>query len=425
MAVANRAHPWPLAGQRRCRVAVLSKKTLGTHRYDQWLGHEGCEVVLFAEDTPATRAFLGATQHRFARAHLFGGWKKNRAIDLAVLTEHRSRPFGRVVALSECDLVRAAELRECLGICGQSVASATAFRDKPVMKKLARDAGLETPAYRLVNSVGDLMDFAAAHAWTVVVKPVDGAGSADTVCLRGICAVESWVRKKALHCDEPARYLAEEWIDAPMLSVDGVAQAGGVRAAMVGAYAGTCLRSVSALEPHGILLLDHGDPRSTAALDFVACLLKGLPAADELMSFHCELFDVPRRGLVFCEIACRTGGGNINAMARQMLALDLEEAACRGQAGLPVDVPLASAPPGKVMGDLLLPHPGRPLAPDLPPCGLPGVLSVSMHPEVAATTTRAAKVSQYAVDALYEADDHAELWRLYARLESWLRDVLR
>jgi hypothetical protein len=411
-------------GRSRRRVAVLSKKKLDTHRYDQWLGPQRCDVVLFAEDTAAARAFLDAVPHRFAAVRLFGDWKQNRAIDMAVLADHESQPFDGLVALSECDVVRAAELRERMGVRGQEVASAEAFRDKAAMKALAQAAALETPAYQCVNSIADLMDFAVGHRANVVVKPLDGAGSANTARLQGMDAVESWAVAQAFCCDEPARYLAEEWIDAPMLAVDGVMDAGDIRTFMVGAYVGTCLQTVSALEPSGVLMLDPADPRGPAAVDYTARLLKALPCADVPMSFHCELFDIPGRGLALCEIACRTGGGNTNRIARQVLALDLEKTACLGQAGLPVDVPLAGPRPGTIMGDMLVPHPGRPLVASLPPCPLPGVLSVTVNQEIAATTSRTSKMSQYVVDALFEADDHAGLQWIYAELEQWLRRVL-
>jgi len=414
----------PHSGGSTRRVAVLSKKNLQTHRYDQWLGQEGFDVFLFADDTAATRTFVNSVPHRFAGVRLFGDWKRNRAVDAAVLAENESRPFAAVVALSECDVVRAAELRERIGLGGQQVASASAFRDKPVMKAIAQAAGLDTPAYQCVNSVADLMDFAAGHRATVVVKPLDGAGSADTVRLQGLDAIESWVAEKAFPCDDPMRYLVEEWIDAPMLAVDGIVEAGGIRTSMVGAYVGTCLQTISALEPGGILMLDHADPRGPAALDYTARLLKAMPCPDGPMIFHCELFDIPGRGLALCEIACRTGGGNTNLIAQQVLALDLERAACLAQAGLPVDVPLASARPGTIMGDMLVPHPGRPLAAPVPPCPIPGVLSVTVDQEMAASSSRASRMSQYVIDALFEADDHAGLQRVYAQFEDWLRQVL-
>jgi hypothetical protein len=89
-----------------------------------------------------------------------------------------------------------------------------------------------------------------------------------------------------------------------------------------------------------------------------------------------------------------------------------------------VDVPLGSARPGTIMGDMLVPHPGRPLAAPVPPCPIPGVLSVTVNQEMAASSSKALKMSQYVIDALFEADNHAGLQRVYAQFEEWLRQVL-
>ncbi|WP_330252784.1 hypothetical protein OG874_43200 [Nocardia sp. NBC_00565] len=399
-------------------MAVLSKKPLRTHRYDRWLSEFGAEAVLFAEDAPESRAFAG-THHGYPDApRFFPDWKRNRAVDAAVIAEYAVRSFDRIVALSECDLVRAAELREHLGLPGQSLASATAFRNKFIMKSLAAQAGLLVPEHRLVESIADLTDFADAHPGAVVVKPLDGSGAVDVTVLGDRAAIESWAHARAVTGDDPADYLVEEWVQAPMLSLDGLMRAGQVQAVMVGAYTRTCLRSLIDLRPHGILLLDHDDPRVASARAYLARLLRALPTAEETMSFHCELFDHPAHGPMLCEIACRTGGGNLNPIARGALGIDLEQAACLGQAGFPVPIPQPA--PGRCYGDIVVPRSPRRLAPGLV-CDLPGVLHFAAHDDQTGDRPqRAAKVSDYVVDALLAGDDHAGVRRVYDSVVAWL-----
>ncbi|WP_328396352.1 ATP-grasp domain-containing protein [Nocardia sp. NBC_00416] len=408
------------------RVAVLSKKPLATYRYDRWLSHADAEVVLFAEDTPAARAFVKSAQHSYPTVpRLFAEWKRNRAVDEALCAEHDRRPFDRIVALSECDVVRAAELRAHLGVPGQSLESATAFRDKSVMKSLARRAGLRVPDHRPVESVSDLMDFADSHPGGVVVKPVDGSGAVDITVLHSRSEIETWMHTRALTSDDPTDYLVEEWVEAPMLSVDGLMRSGKVAAVMVGSYTTTCLRSLVDLEPHGILLLDPDDPRVAAARAYLTRLLRALPAAAETMSFHCELFDHPRYGPMLCEIACRTGGGNVNSMARASLGIDLEQASCLGQAGCAVPVARALPDPRRRYGDLVLPRSPRQL-PDGLECDLPGVVRFTARHDDRALDRpqRAAKVSDYVADALLTADDHAGVRRVYDSVIAWLDEHL-
>ncbi|MFI7667846.1 acetyl-CoA carboxylase biotin carboxylase subunit family protein [Nocardia sp. NPDC049526] len=352
-----------LIRERPRRVAVLSKKPLATHRYDRWLSEFGIRTTLFAEDTSASRTFLAGTHQYSTAPRLFPDWKRNRAVDQAVAAEHAEQPFDRIVALSECDLVRAAELRAYLDIPGQRPASATAFRNKSVMKSLAGRAGLRVPDHRLVDSVATLMDFADSHPDGVVVKPVDGSGSVGVIELHNRTEIESWAHARALSCDDPTDYLVEERIAGPMLSVDGLMRAGQVRAVMIGAYTRTCLHSLIELAPHGILLLDADDPRVVAAGDYLTRLLRALPVPAETMSFHCEFFDHPHHGPMLCEIACRTGGGNLNLIAREALGIDLEQASCLGQAGIDVPVEHTMPEPGRCYGDLVVPRSARSLPP--------------------------------------------------------------
>ncbi|WP_280489847.1 ATP-grasp domain-containing protein [Nocardia carnea] len=408
----------------RRRVAVLSKKPLTTHRYDRWLAESGAEAVLFAEDNPAARAFVNGAQHGYPTApRLFADWKRNRAVDEAVSAEHARQPFDRIVALSECDLVRAAELRAHLSVPGQDLISATAFRDKSVMKSLAGKAGLAVADHRLVESLSDLMDFTDDHPGGVVVKPVDGSGAVGVTVLHNRAEVESWVHTRALTGDESADLLVEEWVEAPMLSVDGLMRAGRIEAVMVGTYTETCLRSLVDLVPHGILLLDPGDPRVAAAREYLTLLLGALPAAEETTSFHCELFDHPRRGPILCEIACRTGGGNLNSIARAALGIDLEQASCLGQAGYPVPVARTVPDPGRCYGDIVVPRSPR-LLPRGLECDLPGVVRFTADHRPGDRPRRAAKVSDYAVDALLMADDHAGVRRVYDSVIVWLDEHL-
>jgi len=405
-------------------VAILSRKPLATHRYDQWLA--GRDLVLFAEDTEATRRFLAMGGHGFmpGSVHLFPGWKANRAIDAALLASHARRPFDRIVALSECDLLRAAELRERLGLPGQSVASARAFRDKVVMKQRARTAGLAVPDFLPVSTVHDITDFAAAHGNRVVVKPGDGSGSAGVRLLEDVAAVEAWIGAAPFSCDSPAGYLAEEFIDAPMLSADGLMTDGEVVAVMVGEYTRTCLSSLTELRPHGILLLDPADPRAAAARAYLRDLLGALPAADGTMSFHCELFDDAARGPVLCEIAARTGGGFLPDIAARVLGVDLERAAALGQAGTAVTAARADA--GPRYGDILVPRSHRYL-PDGLSCGLPGVVTFAARREQMTPDQRrpAAKISDYVVSALLRSGSHAGLRQVYDDVAAWLSENMR
>lgn len=393
------------------RIAVLCKKDLLVHPVDHWLA--GHELALFAAATPASAV-------GFDSVSVFNGWKANRGVDVAVVAAHRERPFDRIVSTSECDLVRAAELRDLLGVPGMDTATALAYRDKAVMKGLARAAGLATPEFARVATVWDLLDFAEGRD-RVVVKPVDGAGALDVVVLTGE-ELPRWAAARRTAWDSDAGLLVEEYVDAPMVLVDGVMAAGSVLVRMVSRYLGTCHDLVAGLQPLGGVGLDDDDPAAVLATGFVERLIAAMPGPLEPTSFHCELFDVPGAGMVFCEIAARTGGGRINDQARITLGVDLEQWSCLGQAGigeLPRDATEGPA------GWVLLPAAGGTLLRMPAACPIPGVLDWRPHVAVGQRVDRARKASALAADALFAADDQSELVPLHNEIVRWMDDTVR
>jgi biotin carboxylase len=408
------------------RVAVLSKKDLRSRPYADWLGAVGAEVWLFAEDDAATGVRSPELVAGYRHVELFADWKRNRAVDLAVVEAHRRAPFDRIVALSECDVVRAARLREWLGVPGQSVASATAFRDKVVMKDHARAGGVGVPAYAPVDHVWDLVDLVHEVGPPVVVKPVDEAGARGVRVLADDDAVRRFVAETRDESDAPARLMVEEWVDAPLVSVDGVMAGGGLVTAMVNAYSESCYAAVERLTPVGLLQVDRSSPAGRRALDAVRALLAALPAAGEPTAFHCELFDHPTRGVLLCEIAARMGGARIRDMARHALGIDLERWNCLGQAGCQ---PPAIGPDGPAavdyIGFLGLPAPGRRLVAAPPACPSAGVVSYDLRMVPGQYVPRAAKVSQLCVDVVFRADTAGSLRRRHDEVLDWLARELR
>jgi len=85
-----------------------------------------------------------------------------------------------VECLWEPYMVLAARLREELGLPGLTVAQTIPFRDKERMKQLLDAAGLRTPWHTEARTVADVWAAAERVGYPLIVKPIDGAGSADT-----------------------------------------------------------------------------------------------------------------------------------------------------------------------------------------------------------------------------------------------------
>jgi hypothetical protein len=100
---------------------------------------------------------------------------------IASLREHlRGQQLDRIECLWEPGILLAARLRETFGVPGLDVAQAQRFRDKELMKQALDAAGIRTPRHLAAQSVAAVWEAAETIGFPIILKPIDGAGSADT-----------------------------------------------------------------------------------------------------------------------------------------------------------------------------------------------------------------------------------------------------
>ncbi|MDX1403852.1 MAG: ATP-grasp domain-containing protein [Woeseiaceae bacterium] len=92
----------------------------------------------------------------------------------------RGRNLDRIECLWEPGVMLAAELRRHFDVPGQSIDQAHRFRDKEAMKRALDDAGIRTPRHVAVSSVAGVWEAVEDIGFPVILKPIAGAGSADT-----------------------------------------------------------------------------------------------------------------------------------------------------------------------------------------------------------------------------------------------------
>lgn len=86
----------------------------------------------------------------------------------------------RVESLWEPLTLLAAQLRADLRLPGMSADTVLGFRDKPTMRQRVEAAGLRVPRTTRVRTAHDARHAADRIGFPLILKPVDGAGSADT-----------------------------------------------------------------------------------------------------------------------------------------------------------------------------------------------------------------------------------------------------
>ena len=132
--------------------------------------------------------------------------------------------IDRVECLWEPYMILAARLREDLGLPGLTVAQTVPFRDKERMKQLLDAAGLRTPRHDATGTVAGVWAAAERIGFPVIVKPVDGAGSADTYRADSVAELDA-ILPMLRHVPQVS---VEEFIDGEEFTYDTICAEGRV-----------------------------------------------------------------------------------------------------------------------------------------------------------------------------------------------------
>jgi hypothetical protein len=118
------------------KVVLLSRQSLAQRPLQKWLDETAQTIVLITSRNAVVGSEDVLAEH-FPNHRLvddFSSWSTDRVAEDAA----RSYDAYLVASTSEPDVLRAARLRVRLGLTGQRSDSATAYRDKVIMKRLAR-----------------------------------------------------------------------------------------------------------------------------------------------------------------------------------------------------------------------------------------------------------------------------------------------
>ena len=119
-----------------------------------------------------------------ARASLAHYEHVNLADEGAVLSALRGLSrhvsIDQVECLWEPYMILAARIREAFGLPGMTVEQTMPFRDKEQMKRVLDAAGIRTPWHVSTSTVAGVWEAAEGIGFPLIVKPIAGAGSADT-----------------------------------------------------------------------------------------------------------------------------------------------------------------------------------------------------------------------------------------------------
>lgn len=237
----------------------------------------------------------------------------------------------KVECLWEPGMLLAARLREALGVEGMTVEETLPFRDKDRMKQVLSAAGVRTPRHARAASIAGCREAAARIGFPLILKPIAGAGSADTYRVDDAAQLEETLPRLA-HLPEVN---VEEFIEGEEFTFDTVCVGGEVAYYSITRYRPHPLiaRTNEWVSPQIVMLRDVDAGEYAAGREMGRAVLRALNFQTGFT--HMEWFRKPSGGVVFGEIACRPPGARsvdvMNYAGDTDLFAGWAEAVVRGQ----------------------------------------------------------------------------------------------
>ncbi len=219
----------------------------------------------------------------------------------------RCRRVDKVLSNWEPLVILAARLRERFGLPGMSTDTVRGFRDKQLMKDRVKAAGLRVPYAFKCTDEKQMYEAAEKVGFPLIVKPISGAGSADTYKVRSKPELDTAVRAMK----HVAVVSVEEFIEGEEFTFDTISVDGVPIYENIAAYLPKPLiaRSEEWISPVIITVRNMYQPRLMPGVELGRKVLKALGMGDGFT--HMEWFLTPKGEAVFGEIGCRPGGAHL------------------------------------------------------------------------------------------------------------------
>ncbi|MFL6139410.1 MAG: acetyl-CoA carboxylase biotin carboxylase subunit family protein [Frankiaceae bacterium] len=221
------------------------------------------------------------------------------------LARHAS--IDQVECLWEPYMILAARIREELGLPGMTVEETLPFRDKERMKRVLDAAGIRTPWHVSARTVAEAWEAAERIGYPLIVKPIAGAGSADTYRVDSVEELAD-VMPMLRHVPEVS---VEEFVDGEELTFDTICADGQILFEHVLWYRPRPLqmRLHEWVSPVAISLRDLSVPYVTGGREMGAAVLKALGFRSGFT--HMEWYRKHDGEVVFGEIGARPPGARV------------------------------------------------------------------------------------------------------------------
>lgn len=214
--------------------------------------------------------------------------------------------IDRVVCMWEPGVVLAAKIREALGVPGMGVEQANTFRNKDLMKQVVTRAGIRTARHASATSIAQVREAAEQIGFPIIVKPIAGAGSMDTIRAGSMAELDAALARVTSY-DEVN---VEEFIEGDEYTYDTICIDGRIVYENVCYYRPNPLvaRSTEWISPQTVALRDLSEPIVAQGVALGHEVLKAMNFQTGFT--HMEFFYTPKGEAIFGEIAARPAGAH-------------------------------------------------------------------------------------------------------------------
>ena len=298
------------------------------------LAAAGASVIGIGDQPPSAvpQVAREALTHYLQVGSLAAGDAVAAAVD--ELAQHMR--IDRVECLWEPYMLLAARLREELGLPGLTVGQTVPFRDKELMKERLDAAGLRTPGHESAGTVAGVWAAAERLGFPLIVKPIDGAGSADTYRADSATDLDA-ILPMIRHVPQ---VIVEEFIDGEEFTYDTICAGGRVLFENICWYRPRPLvmKQHEWISPVTISLRDLDAPDLQAGRALGTAVVAALGFRDGFT--HMEWYRKADGEVVFGEIGARPPGGRMVDVMNYATDSDLffawAQAVTSGQISQPV-----------------------------------------------------------------------------------------
>lgn len=293
------------------------------HTYESVLGNPRIGALIKELDVHVLSTFYGVRERdpRWYPHVTVCDLGDREVVDSAVDWIVSKYGIGYAVAVHESALLMAARARTQHGLPGLGIDEVMRFRDKVLMKTILQDAGISVPKFVSLTSE-DVIDTVNWERGAHIIKSRWGTGGRYSQIANNRHEALAWWRANR---PAPDSYEMEEFVDGEMLHCDAITQQGAVVFASVGKYifspGGFASRTMG-----GSYLLKPG-ALEKSVVAFNGGVLRALGVLNGVT--HLEVFSTPNNELIFCEIAIRPGGGEIDRLNELAHGISILEAAIR------------------------------------------------------------------------------------------------